>query len=68
MKFKTLIFCFAMLIFPVASVSASDDIGQSVYANSCAACHASGVMGAGRQHETNRRRGESCGNIHDGDE
>lgn len=46
MKFKTLIFCFAMLIFPVASVSASDDIGQSVYANSCAACHASGVMGA----------------------
>jgi len=46
MKFTTLTFCFVMLIFSVVSVSASDDIGQSVYTKSCAACHASGVMGA----------------------
>ena len=46
MKFNTLAFCFALLVFSVASVSASDDIGQSVYTKSCAACHASGVMGA----------------------
>jgi len=46
MKFKTLMFCFVMLIFSVASVTASDDIGQSVYTKSCAACHTSGVMGA----------------------
>jgi cytochrome c5 len=46
MKFNTLAFCIALLVFSVASVSASDDIGQSVYTKSCAACHASGVMGA----------------------
>ena len=46
MKFNTLAFCFVLLVFSFTSVSASDDIGQSVYTKSCAACHASGVMGA----------------------
>lgn len=40
------IFCLALLIFSVANVSASNDVGQSVYTKSCAACHASGIMGA----------------------
>ena len=40
------IFCLILLVFSVATVSASDDVGQSVYTKSCAACHTSGVMGA----------------------
>lgn len=46
MKSIQVVFCSALLIFSVATVSASDDPGQSVYTKSCAACHASGVMGA----------------------
>ena len=46
MKFNTLSFCFVLLVFSVAPLSASDDLGQSVYKKSCAACHTSGVMGA----------------------
>ena len=38
--------CLALLVFSVATVSASDDVGQTVYTKSCAACHDSGVMGA----------------------
>jgi cytochrome c5 len=40
------VFCLALLVFAVATVSASDDVGQAVYTKSCAACHDSGVMGA----------------------
>jgi len=40
------VLCLALLVFSVAIVSASDDVGESVYAKSCAACHDSGVMGA----------------------
>lgn len=46
MKLTQLVFCLALLLFAAASVSASDDVGQTVYTKSCAACHASGVMGA----------------------
>lgn len=46
MKSITFTFCFALLVFSVASVSASNEVGQAVYAKNCAACHASGVMGA----------------------
>ena len=46
MKSITFAFCFALLVFSVASVSASDEVGKDVYTKSCAACHASGVMGA----------------------
>ncbi len=38
--------CLALLLFSVATVSASEDIGMSVYTKSCSACHTSGVMGA----------------------
>lgn len=40
------VLCLTLLLFAVTTVSASDDVGQSVYAKSCAACHDSGVMGA----------------------
>lgn len=46
MKPITLAFCLALLVFSIATVNASDDVGQSVYTKSCAVCHASGVMGA----------------------
>lgn len=46
MKSIQIVFCFALLVFSVAITSASDDVGQSVYTKSCAACHSSGVMGA----------------------
>ena len=46
MKTILAVFCLALLIFSVGTVSAGDDLGQSVYAKSCAACHDSGVMGA----------------------
>jgi cytochrome c5 len=40
------VLCLALLVFSVASASASDDVGKSVYTKSCSACHDSGVMGA----------------------
>ena len=40
------VLCLALLVFSVAAVSASDDVGKTVYTKSCAACHDSGVMGA----------------------
>ncbi len=46
MKFTQLVIILALLLFAAASVSASDDVGQTVYTKSCASCHASGVMGA----------------------
>jgi cytochrome c5 len=46
MKSITFAFCLALLVFSVVSVNASNEVGQSVYTKSCAACHASGVMGA----------------------
>jgi cytochrome c5 len=46
MKLILPVFCLALLGFSVATVSASDEVGQSVYTKSCAACHASGAMGA----------------------
>lgn len=46
MKSIQLVFCFAVLVFSVTTVYAADDIGMTVYTNNCAACHASGVMGA----------------------
>ncbi len=38
--------CLALLVFSVAAVSASDDVGKTVYTKSCASCHDTGVMGA----------------------
>ena len=46
MRLIPLVFCLALLVFSVVTVSASDEIGQSVYTKSCATCHDSGVMGA----------------------
>jgi len=46
MKAILSVLCLALLVISVTTVFASDDIGQSVYTKSCAACHASGVMGA----------------------
>lgn len=46
MKSIQLVFCFVLLASSVATVFASDDLGQSVYTKNCAACHASGVMNA----------------------
>lgn len=46
MKSIQLAFCLSLLVFSVATVCASDDVGQAVYTKSCAACHSSGVMGA----------------------
>lgn len=46
MKSITVAFCFALLVFSVVTVNASNEVGQSVYTKSCTACHASGVMGA----------------------
>ena len=46
MKAILSVLCLALLIISVATVFASDDIGQTVYTKSCAACHDSGVMGA----------------------
>lgn len=38
--------CLALLVLSVATVNASDEVGQSVYSKSCSVCHASGVMSA----------------------
>lgn len=46
MKLKLLYFSIILLVSMVTYVSASDDIGQSVYTKNCISCHASGVMGA----------------------
>jgi len=46
MKATLSVLCLILLVFTVATVSASDDVGQAVYTKSCAACHDSGVMGA----------------------
>ncbi len=46
MKSILAVLCLALLVFSVATVSASDDVGQTIYTKSCAACHDSGVMGA----------------------
>jgi cytochrome c5 len=46
MKAILSVLCLALLVISVATVFASDDVGQTVYTKSCAACHASGVMGA----------------------
>jgi len=46
MKLSHLVLCLAVLLFSVVTVSASDDVGQTIYTKSCAACHASGVMDA----------------------
>ena len=46
MKSILSVLCLLLLVLSVATVSASDDVGQSVYTKSCGVCHDSGVMAA----------------------